>query len=95
MSAPIVATRVGPASGNWTGEAVLWRLSEEIATDEGIATKYVVSSATVAMFSGPETYIFPADEHGNVLNWLDLDGSYKGGLDHEEAIRRAGWQVAK
>lgn len=46
----------------------------------------VVVSAVNAPFSGPETYIFPGDEDGKVTDWGELDGSYRGGLDHEEAL---------
>ena len=31
-------------------------------------TNYVIVSAVNALFSGPETYIFPSDERGNILN---------------------------
>jgi hypothetical protein len=55
---------------------------------------YVIVSAVIAMFSGPETYIFPADSDGTVKTWGELDGSYRGGLDHEEALRRAGYEVS-
>lgn len=47
------------------------------------------------MFSGPETYIFPANEDGKVVHWAELEGSFRGGLDHERALRNAGFEVAK
>lgn len=56
-------------------------------------TKYVVVSATVAMFSGPETYIFPANSEGGVVNWGELDGSFRGSLDHKRALENAGYRV--
>lgn len=94
------ATLIRPLSG-FTGEAALYRLDApttyERTNDEGeyveFSTDHVVVSATVAMFTGSETYIFPADESGEVLSWLELDGSFRGGLDHEEALRRAGHSV--
>lgn len=49
-------------------------------------TEYVVVSSICAMFSGPETYIFPADENGEVTSWGELPGSYRGGYDHDQAI---------
>jgi hypothetical protein len=55
--------------------------------------KYVVVSAVNAMFTGPETYIFPADKEGHVVDWLELRGSYRGGLNHEAALRGAGYRV--
>lgn len=55
--------------------------------------QYVVVSAVVA-YSGPETLIFGADEEGNIVDWGDLEGSYRGGLIHERALERAGYTVA-
>jgi len=49
-------------------------------------TEYVITSAVNAMFSGAETYIFAADAEGNVTDWGELPGSYRGGYDHEKAI---------
>lgn len=47
---------------------------------------YIVVSAAYAMFSGPETYIFASDENGNITSFSELEGSYRGGLDHQQAI---------
>jgi hypothetical protein len=49
-------------------------------------TSYVVVSAVVAPFSGSETYIFPADRDGNVIDWGELPGSSRGTMDHKEVI---------
>ena len=49
-------------------------------------TKYVIVSAADAMFSGPETYIFPANKDGEIVDWGELNGSYKGGYDHDKAL---------
>ncbi len=54
-------------------------------------SEYVVVSAVVALYSGPETYIFPADETGHITGYGELDGSYRGGLSHETALRDAGY----
>lgn len=87
----------------FSGDARLYKLSEPVEYDEhwdedGLQparkTNYVIVSAAQVMFSGPETYIFPADEEGEVLNWGELNGSFKGGLDHEEALNRAGYKLA-
>ena len=69
----------------FTGHAALYELDEEIDYGDG-KTKHVVVSATVAMFGGPETYIFPANEDGEIVDYGELPGSYKGGLDHETAL---------
>ena len=82
----------------FTGEAKLYKLDppmEETDFDNEVVGrhKYVVVSATVAMFTGPETYIFPSDENGNVTSWGELEGSYRGGLDHETALKNAGYSI--
>lgn len=71
----------------------LWKVTPPIGYDEDWDTgkfrkntDYIVSSAASVMFSGPETYIFPADEEGTIIDWGELQGSYRGGLDHDEAI---------
>lgn len=53
--------------------------------------EYVIVSAVNAMFSGPETFIFPADENGKITNFFELDGSFKGSLEHKEALDNAGY----
>jgi hypothetical protein len=75
------------------GEAQLWKVSEPVEYDDGKRTEFIAVSAARVPYSGPETYIFPADEEGNVLDWGELDGSYRGGLDHREAIRGAGYTI--
>lgn len=72
---------------NFIGTAKLWVLSEPIADDED-ETEYVATSAVDALYTGPETYIFPCDEQGNVLSWSELPGSFRGSLDHDQAISR-------
>lgn len=79
---------------DFTGEAKLWKLSEEIAYDDGEKTEHVITSATDAMFSGPETYIFLATPEGEVISYSELPGSFRGGLNHHEAISGAGWRIA-
>ena len=77
---------------DWKGDARLFKLSEPTKY-EGGETEYVVVSAAVALFSGPETYIFPANDSGEVADWGELDGSFQGDLDHERALRRAGFHI--
>jgi len=71
----------------WTGRAKLYALSEYIEFGDGNdKTGFVAVSAAVAYGSGPETYIFPTDENGKVLDWGELPGSFQGDLDHDEAL---------
>lgn len=72
----------------FTGEGKMYRLDPPLDGNEFVA----VSAANV-IFSGPETYIFPCDENGNVTSWGELEGSFRGSLDHEKAIRSAGYEI--
>lgn len=56
---------------------------------------YVRVSAANVPFGGPETYIFASDDQGAVTNWSELEGSYKGGLDHVAALAGAGYEVVQ
>jgi hypothetical protein len=56
--------------------------------------EYVIVSAVVVEYGyGPETYIFPATATGTVADWGELSGSYRGGMDHAEALRGAGYVI--
>lgn len=83
-----LATKVRDLTG-WRGHASLYRLSTPLDGHD-----FVIVSAVNAMFSGPETYIFPAYESGEQKNFGELDGSFRGALDHAEALRGAGYEVA-
>lgn len=86
------ATLIKRLSG-FTGDARLYKLSEPLGYTDSDMYDHVVVSAVNVMFSGPETYIFGADENGETVNWIELDGSFEGGLDHERALRDAGYTV--
>jgi hypothetical protein len=84
------ATKVKDLPG-FRGKAALYFLDPPVDDD----MEYVVVSATVVPFGeGPETYIFPADSSGEITDWGELHGSYKGDLDHAKALRGAGYEVA-
>lgn len=76
----------------FTGKAKLYKLSERVSYSGG-KTKYVVVSAVVAPFSGAETFIFPANEEGEVIDWNEMAGSYRGGLSHKKALVGAGYVI--
>jgi len=91
------ATRIDKdISEKFNGRAVLYELDEAVPytkynweSDEHTKEQsfYVVASAVVPMFgSGPETFLFPCDSEGNVLDWGELPGSFVGGLDPQQAI---------
>lgn len=84
------ATKIKDLDG-FTGDAALYRL-EPALNEDGFENHYVVVSATY----GPrneETYIFPADDEGEVTCWLPLEGSFNGGLDHKKALAGAGYTI--
>ena len=89
------ATEVGKLNRE-RGDARLYRLSEPVKFDGGSVrgeTNYVIVSAVNVPLAGPETYIFPATKYGGVINLGELDGSYRGGLDHAAALTGAGYEV--
>lgn len=60
---------------------VLWLVGD------GDVAHCVITSAVVAYDTGaPETYVFASDPDGNVTNWMDLPGSFRGDFDHDRAI---------
>jgi hypothetical protein len=95
MKATFVREIISPAGAAQR----LYRLSEPITWGgdyEGGAkgtADHLIVSATVAMFSGPETYIFPANEDGTVLDWGELPGSLRGTLSHDEVLSAAGYEI--
>ena len=106
MSTTKTATFVKNLNGNGTGRVYHvdppapvhdWSAAHMAyeCTGEGdcSTTDHVWVSAVDVPFSGPETYIFACDSAGKVTNWGGMDGSYKGGLDHERALRGAGYEV--
>lgn len=89
-----IATYLEDLSEHYQGRAALYRLEPPLSyynRDEDLEAEYVLVSAVIAPFSGPETYIFPCDSEGNVKSWGELKGSYRGGLNHGEALRGAGY----
>lgn len=60
----------------------------------GSLPEYVVVSAVDSPYVY-ETYIFPSDENGTITDWMELDGSYKGGTDIDLALENAGYEVKR
>jgi hypothetical protein len=85
---------------DWRSDARLFRLSHPMECRarsedgyEDTKTEYVVVSSVFAAYSGPETFIFPAREDGEVLSMLEMSGSQKGDVTHEQALSDAGYAV--
>ena len=97
---------MGEPQGKWQGKARWFRLDPPLKDvryswdsdeepDEEVLYEYVIVSAVNAMFSGPEAYIFPADDKGQIRSWGELEGSTRGTLSHEQALAEAGYEVAR
>ena len=93
------ATFIKDVSGKFKGRARLYRVDPPMPygwdwDKEACihSAQYVVSSAACP-YGGIETYIFPTDKEGNVINWSELEGSTKGIYDCDQAIRNAGYEV--
>ena len=94
-----VATFVKQRNGN--GDGRVYRVEPPIeqtdyngnvtATYDHVWVSAVDNS--IAGYQLIETYIFGSDADGEVLDWSELDGSFKGRCDHEEALRGAGYEV--
>ncbi len=84
LGALLLNSRTGPAGAHWQ----FYRTQAG-----GPLPEYVVVSAADVFYSGPETYIFEADAEGEVTNWSELEGSFKGDLDHVQALWEAGYRV--
>ena len=75
------------------GQACLYKLSDPLMGYDYV----VVSAARDAKdnynnITG-ETFIFGSDELGKIKSFLELPGSYKGGLDHQKALNDAGYDI--
>lgn len=68
------------------GDARLYKLEDG---------RHVVVSGIQSAFDTiqPETFIFPADENGTILDWGELPGSFRGAVDHARALDRAGFTI--
>ena len=51
---------------------------------------FVIASASK---HANEVYLFGADEDGDIQDWLELPGSMKGTMRHENALENAGYEV--
>ncbi len=90
------ATFVRDVSAKFNGKARLYKVTPRATyaptSSKQRQTSYLVSSAATA-YGEDETYIFPANRSGAVLDWGELIGSGKGHLDCDRAIRDAGYTL--
>ena len=90
----IKATRINEAKGLdcYRGNVKFYVLSESVKRVDPTREvrnvfefDYVVVSK-VCVSNNWETFIFPADEDGNVIEWIELPGSSGGSISHEEVL---------
>lgn len=79
-----IANKIKTISDN----KVLWEVFPRIN-----GHKHVVTSAVTLQFTGPETYMFAADEKGNIIDWEELPGSYRGSVEHKKCFESIGYNV--
>jgi hypothetical protein len=72
---------------NFTGMAALYKLSKPLKGYDYVA----VSAAW--FYAQVETYIFPSNENGEVVDWGELPGSQCGVYNHETVLNDAGYEV--
>ena len=67
---------------------VLWKAEPPLDGHE-----YIVTSQSNVMFTGAETYIFPADKDGKIIDYGGLRGSYRGELNHKKCFASIGYCI--
>ncbi|MCX7914458.1 MAG: hypothetical protein N2511_07725 [Thermodesulfovibrionales bacterium] len=81
---------VKDVSERFSGKAYLYRVDppvEYFVDGETIKlTPYVCASATSVPLLGPQVFIFPANENGELLDWGEIGGR-KGTLDIDKVMR--------
>ena len=91
-----IATLILEDLPEFVGHASLYRIFPEVAYDDGgvvmHTTNYVIVSAVHDDLIY-ETFIFPADESGSVIDWGELDGSLRGTTSHRKALEGAGYKL--
>lgn len=76
---------------NFNGTAKLYKVDPPVDYDDK-KTDHVAVSAVNSVWAC-ETYIFPANEKGDVLDWGELPGSQRGDAGHAEVLEQAGYEV--
>ena len=91
-----IATLIREDLPEFVGHASLYGVLPGVAYDaDGVkhTTNYVIVSA-VHDHLIHETFIFPADESGSVIDWGELDGSSRRkAISHQEALEGAGYKL--
>ena len=93
----MIATKIKDHLENFKGHAALYQLNppirKTIFCDDAVAEYEHVVVSAVCVLGTPETYIFASNNEGEIVDWCELNGSYRGGLDHDEALANAGYEI--
>jgi len=77
----------------WKGDAALYKVEPPVRysnyDDDEHETDYVIASSVIALYTGPETLVFPADQDGEAINMLEIGGG-RGPLNHQWALSTLG-----
>ena len=90
-----IATLIREDLPEFVGHASLYGVLPGVAYDaDGVkhTTNHVIVSAVHDHLIN-ETFIFPADESGSVIDWGELDGSLRGTASHRKALEGAGYKL--
>jgi len=86
----------------FVGHAALYELSTPIAYHVGYDdddneiikyTSFVVVVTGRPFGMGIETYIFPSDSTGRIIDWGELPSSKRGTSPHAEVLNNAGYEL--
>lgn len=86
-------------TSNVRANAALYRFDPPLVSSgwddaPGHDVPYAVVSA--ASPSGdPETYVFEADEAGQIVDWSEMECSQRGTLSHEDVLQDAGYEIVR
>ena len=101
MAKEKTATLIRDELPDFRGHAALYRVEPPIEgyepwdeTKQAPKYSYVVVSA-VSVLGTPETYMFGANEHGEIVDWGELPGSQKGTLSHTQVLTEAGYYLVR
>ena len=84
----MIATKLFKIDG--FDNAYLYKLSKPLEE----LYDYVIVSAINNNF-GIETYIFPANELGEITDWGELDGSQKGIVNPDRVLEDLGYEIVE
>ena len=89
-----IAERVEIDLQRFSGDARLYRMSPPIYDEyQDQEFEYVVVSAVDNSYAH-ETYIFGANALGEIVSWLELEGSEKNTTEHAKVLGNAGYGLA-